>query len=176
MTMNLYPPARTSSPFGNGRLFETGSEGVSVSVLEIRGGSDLAEPFAISGADAIAPGTVVSIDPQNPGQLRLADEAYDRLVAGCVSGANGVNPGLIMQQEGSEADGDFPVALSGRVYCLADASGGPIAPGDLLTTSDTTGHLMAVRDFQQAQGAVIGKAMSSLDAGQGFVLVLVSLQ
>lgn len=36
-----------------------------------------------------------------------------------------------MQQEGTVADGSFPVALSGRVYCWADAAYGAIQPGDL---------------------------------------------
>jgi hypothetical protein len=145
-------------------------------VLQITGGSDLAEPFEIGGAENIEPGMVVAIDPQQPGQLRIADKAYDRTVAGCVSGANGVNPGLTMQQDGTVADEAFPVALSGRVYCWADASHGPIQPGDLLTTSDTPGHAMKVTDYAMGQGAILGKAMSSLDEGKGLVLVLVTLQ
>jgi hypothetical protein len=68
------------------------------------------------------------------------------------------------------------VALSGRVYCLADASDGPIAPGDLLTTSDTPGHARRVDDHTRAQGAVLGKALTRLESGRGLVLVLVSLQ
>jgi len=68
------------------------------------------------------------------------------------------------------------VALSGRVYCWADASHGPIQPGDLLTTSDTPGHVMAVTDYEKAQGATIGKAMTGLTEGRGFILVLVALQ
>ena len=35
---------------------------------------------------------------------------------------------------------------------------------------------MKVLDHSRAQGAILGKAMSSLDAGQGLVMVLVSLQ
>lgn len=35
---------------------------------------------------------------------------------------------------------------------------------------------MKVTDFSRAQGAVIGKAMTSLEAGKDLVLVLVSLQ
>ena len=58
----------------------------------------------------------------------------------------------------------------------ADASKGPIQPGDLLTTSNTPGHAMKVTDYTRAQGATIGKAMGSLDEGQGLVLVLVALQ
>jgi hypothetical protein len=81
-----------------------------------------------------------------------------------------------MQQEGSIADGSVPVALSGRVYCWADATYGPIQPGNLLTTSDTPGHAMRASDYERAQGAMIGKAMSALGEGRGLVLVLVTLQ
>jgi hypothetical protein len=66
--------------------------------------------------------------------------------------------------------------LTGRVYCWADASYAPIEPGDLLTTSDTPGHAMKVTNHKKAQGAIIGKAMTSLKEGKGLVLVLVTLQ
>ena len=46
----------------------------------------------------------------------------------------------------------------------------------LLRYYDVTGHVMKVVDYPKAQGAVIGKAMGSLDEGRGLVLVLVSLQ
>jgi hypothetical protein len=46
----------------------------------------------------------------------------------------------------------------------------------LLTTSSTPGHAMKVTDHARAQGAILGKAMSSLAEGKGMVLVLVSLQ
>jgi hypothetical protein len=62
------------------------------------------------------------------------------------------------------------------VYCKVDASYGAIEPGDLLTTSPTTGHAMKVRDHGKASGAILGKAMTALDSGRGLVLVLVSLQ
>jgi len=35
---------------------------------------------------------------------------------------------------------------------------------------------MKVLDYAKAQGAILGKAMSGLDAGTGLVLVLVTLQ
>lgn len=102
--------------------------------------------------------------------------AYDNRVAGIISGAGGVEPGMFMGQSGSVADGKYPVALTGRVYCLADAGQHPIQPGDLLTTSAVTGHAMKVIDHNRAQGAIIGKAMTALPQGKGLVLVLVSLQ
>lgn len=151
--------------------------------LKITGGADFAENFEINpeteltgSASKIETGVVVSIDPANPGKLTLCAQAYDRRVAGVISGAGGINPGLVMNQEGTLADGNRPVALSGRVYVWVDASKGAIQPGDLLTTSSTPGHAMKATDAKKAQGAIIGKAMTSLKEGKGLVLVLVTLQ
>jgi hypothetical protein len=142
--------------------------------LTIRGGADIAEPFPMSHAN-IPKGSVMVIDEENPGQLRRSSEPYDTHVAGIVSGANGINPGLSLRQEGALDEGQN-VALTGRVYVLADASNGTIKPGDLLTTSSTPGHAMKVTDHFRAQGAILGKAMSALNEGKGMVLVLVTLQ
>jgi hypothetical protein len=152
------------------------SNNCSVATLTIRGGADLAEPFKISpGKDEVPQGAVVVIDENNPGHLTLSDLPYDTRVAGVVSGANGVNPGIQMQQQGL-LEGDRNVALSGRVYVQADASYGAIKPGDLLTTSATPGYAMKVSDHGKAQGAILGKAMTGLKDGKGTVLVLVTLQ
>ena len=147
-------------------------------VLEITGGSDLSEQFEIRGIEAEispSPGMVVSIDPERPGELVVSNNAYDWRVAGIISGAGGLSPGMLMGQNGSDADGGYPVALSGRVYCWADASNGPIEPGDLLTTSETPGHAIKVTDHDRAHGAIIGKAMTGIEEGKGLVLVLVAL-
>ena len=154
---------------------------ITTQVLQITGGSDLSEQFEVNEAARdsnarIEPGMVVSIDAEKPGELKLATEAYDRGVAGVLSGAGGVKPGMLMGQSGSLANGKYAVALTGRVYCQVDASYGAIQPGDLLTTSGTTGHAMRVADHGRATGAIIGKAMTSLKSGKGLVLVLVSLQ
>jgi hypothetical protein len=154
-----------------------GSGLITTSVLQITGGADLSEQFDIESAEgAIQPGMVVCIDPEHPGQLAVSTRAYDRTVAGIVSGAGGVNPGMLMGHQGTIADGKHPVALTGRVYCWADASTGPILPGDLLTTSARPGHAMKVTDPSRGQGAILGKAMASLEQGTGLVLVLVTLQ
>lgn len=157
---------------------------VSVKALEITGGADFAENFDVSAEkyagnpseSEIQPGMVVAIDPANPGKLSLSGRAYDRRVAGIISGAGGVKPGMTMGQEQTLANGKYPVALSGRVYVWVDAARGAIQPGDLLTTSATPGHAMKARHTAQAQGAIIGKAMTGLKAGKGLVLVLVTLQ
>lgn len=151
--------------------------------LQIDAGADLAEHYdvaaAISGDALIAPqpGMVVSIDSSQVGKLAVSAKAYDRRVAGIISGAGDVKPGLTLSQPGTVADGDYPVAAVGRVWCLVDAdANGPIEAGDMLTTSETAGHAMRVSDPATASGAIIGKAMSSLDKGRGLVLVLVNLQ
>ncbi|MGH7454459.1 MAG: hypothetical protein ACRENG_24100 [bacterium] len=54
-------------------------------VLEITGGCDLAEPFEISESQPIPKGALVIIDEENPGQLKLSHQAYDKRVAGVVS-------------------------------------------------------------------------------------------
>jgi len=143
-------------------------------VLTITGGADIAEAFEISASE-IAKGSTVVIDADNAGKLKLSHQVYDERVAGAVSGARGVTPGISLHQEGL-VDGTHNVALSGRVYVKADASFGAIQPGDLLTRSDTPGHAMKVADHAKSQGAVLGKAMSSLQEGNGPVLVLVTLQ
>lgn len=146
---------------------------VTVNSLQITGGSDLAEPFKTT--QQLPPGSLVVIDPSQPGRLLPSTRAYDRRVAGVVSGANHIQPGVMLEQL-NPGQGRQQVALSGRVYALADTSNGPIRPGDLLTTSGNAAHAMKATDLQRAQGAIIGKAMSSLDHGEGFVLILVSLQ
>jgi hypothetical protein len=170
----------SSSPSSNTngiRIYENGN--VSLKVLQITGGSDLSEDFDVRAVkeDLLpAPGMVVSIDPENPGDLMVSDKSYDRKVAGIISGAGGVKPGMLMGQKGSAADGTSPVALTGRVYCWVDAVKGSVEPGDLLTTSETPGHAMKVTNYAMAQGAILGKAMTPLDRGKGLVLVLVALQ
>ncbi len=163
----------------NGDLYLVGdlttAGSISTTVLTIRGGADVAEPFEMTKPDEMEPGSVVIIDEDNAGKLKLSTDANDRRVAGIISGAGGVKPGLRLHQEGV-LEGDHHVALSGRVYVKADASLAAIKPGDLLTTSDTPGHAMKVRDHDKSQGAILGKAMTRLEKGTGLVLVLVTLQ
>jgi hypothetical protein len=153
-----------------------GGDNVSVCSLTVRGGCDIAEPFEMSRSEKEIPkGAVVVIDEDNPGHLKMSDRACDRRVAGIISGANGVNTGVKLTQEGVFENGQN-VALSGRVYVQADAGNGSIVPGDLLTTSEVPGHAMKVTDHAKAQGAILGKAMTGLKEGSGLILVLVTLQ
>lgn len=153
----------------------TDSSRLVVDIVEIRGGADLAEPFMVSDIQPIPVGSALVIDDINPGKLKLSDEPYDRRIAGVASGANGLQPGLLLTQ-GTPLDGSVLVAMSGRVFAFATAKNGSIRPGDLLTTSDISGHLMKATDTERAKGAVVGKAMSILETGEGLVLTLINLQ
>jgi hypothetical protein len=120
-------------PGGGTQLMRLGNTGdliitrsIVTPVLQITGGTDVAEPFKMSRENTPM-GAVVIIDEQNVGRLKLSEFAYDTRVAGIVSGANGINPGISLSQKGT-TEGGQNVALSGRVYVLADASSSRIPP------------------------------------------------
>ena len=152
---------------------EIASATTGATLIEFGEGLDYAEGFDVSDKSKIAPGMVLVIDADNPGKLAVSETPYDRKVAGIVAGANGLGSAVRLGAEQFDLD----VALAGRVYCNVDATYGAIQPGDLLTTSSTPGHAMKVTDHTRAPGAVLGKAMESLEEGRkGQILVLVTLQ
>jgi hypothetical protein len=142
-------------------------------VMELGAGLDYAEGFDVSARDKIEPGSVLIIDADNPGKLVISNTPYDTKVAGIVAGAKGLGSGVRL----GAGQFDYDVALAGRVYCKVDATDEAVKPGDLLTTSSTPGHAMKAVDYTHAQGAILGKAMESLEKGhKGKILVLVTLQ
>ena len=137
--------------------------------------ADCAEDFdiAITEAEVIEPGTVMVLDQH--GALQPSQHAYDKRVAGVISGAGDYKPGIVLDKQPSD-NPRLPIALLGKVYCKVDAQQAPIAIGDLLTTSPTAGHAMKAEDPCRAFGAVIGKALRPLSAGQGLIPILIALQ
>jgi hypothetical protein len=136
-------------------------------------GNDCAEEFDITDAAAIEPGTVMVID--NDGSLLPSDQAYDKRVAGVISGAGNYKPGIVLDKQQSQR-ARVPIALVGKVYCKVDARYSRVEVGDLLTTSPTLGHAMKAEDPLKAFGAVIGKALQSLAIGRDLIPILVALQ
>jgi hypothetical protein len=134
-------------------------------------GADCAEEFDVD-SDAAEPGSVLTIGAG--GRLRPCTDAYDRRVAGVVSGAGRLQPGIVLDSHRSE--NRLPVALTGKVYCKVDAGYDAVEVGDLLTTSGTLGHAMKAADPSRAFGATLGKAMQPLHTGIGLVPILVALQ
>lgn len=136
--------------------------------------ADCAEDFDVAGTVDIDCGTVVTLSDEGGVEPSLA--AYDRRVAGIVSGAGNYRPAIVLDKQADSAGRRVPVALLGKVWCKVDARSAAIAVGDLLTTSATPGHAMKADDPVRAFGAVIGKALRAMPGGTGLIPVLVTLQ
>lgn len=133
--------------------------------------ADCAEDFDIE--EGVEPGMVMVLGEE--GVLRQSHQAYDKRVAGVISGAGGYKPGIVLDKQQSRSNRK-PLALLGKVFCKVDAQFGAIEVGDLLTTSSTPGHAMRADDPMKAFGAVIGKALRSLKEGQELIPILIALQ
>jgi hypothetical protein len=133
-------------------------------------GADCAERFELY--DDAEPGDVVVLEAG--GNVRRSRDAYDRTVAGVISGAGALRPGIVLNSQ--QIQQSVPVALVGRVFCRVDARDHAVSVGDLLTTSDTPGHAMVAADASRAFGSVLGKALAPMAGGLGLIPVLVCLQ
>jgi hypothetical protein len=156
--------------FFDGDVVVTGTLTAKIDVVL---GADCAEEFDVVATEEIEPGTVMVLDEH--AALRPSQQAYDRKVAGVISGAGSYRPGIILDKKES-SENRMPLALVGKVYCKVDARYAPIEVGDLLTTSATLGHAMKAEDPLKAFGAVIGKALHPLEVGQGMIPILITLQ
>lgn len=135
--------------------------------------ADCAEEFPLAAGTLAAPGEVVRLAEN--GHVAPVTQAYDRRVAGIVAGAGDLRPGLVLGRDASGRNA-VPVAMMGRVWCRATAANGVIGIGDPLVSADLNGHAMLATDTARAMGAIIGKAIDPLDAGEGMIRVLVNLQ
>jgi hypothetical protein len=159
-----------------GQIFLTNENGVHMVIVDgnsgdvVLGNADVAEEFDV--ADDVEPGCVVRIG--EGGRLERSDRALDPSVIGVVSGG-GYKPAIVLDRRDTGCR-RLPVAMLGKVTCLADATRTPIRAGTLLTSSATLGHAMAVTDPRAAAGAIIGKALGDLLAGQGRIPMLVALR
>jgi hypothetical protein len=163
----------------NGRIFLRNESGEVALLLDGSVGdvqimnADCAENFSVAKSTELEPGDVAVFDDES--SLRRSSQAYDRRVAGVISGAAGARPGIVLGQVPSSND-RLPVALIGCVYCKVDARFGSIEVGDLLTTSSTPGHAMKAADPVKAIGSVIGKALASISDGCELIPIMVALQ
>lgn len=138
----------------------------------ILGNADCAEDWDLADGEPCVPGAVMVLDEE--GALCQCRRGYDTAVAGVISGAGALKPGIVLDRR-STGHARAPLAVMGKVFCQVDASFGSIRAGMLLTTSPNPGHAMAA-DLAQAFGAVLGKALKPLSGGCGLVPVIVSLQ
>jgi hypothetical protein len=73
--------------------------------------SDCAEDFDVTGEPEVGPGTVMVIDRESG--LRQSNQAYDKKVAGVVSGGGDFKPGIVLGKRASPAR-RMPIALVGK--------------------------------------------------------------
>ena len=137
-------------------------------------GGDFAESVDVSGdRNKYEPGDLLVIDPDKPGNFLKSAEPYATSVTGIYS----TKPGTVGRRQTTPKSLDeVPMAMVGIVPTKVSAENGPIHPGDLLVSSSTLGYAMKGTDRSRMLGAVIGKALGSLDAGKGVVEAVVTLQ
>jgi hypothetical protein len=139
-------------------------------------GADYAESVDVTGdRTKYAPGDILVIDPDAPGSFLKSNQPYSTMVAGVYS----TQPGFVGRKHPANdpaSVNEIPMAMVGRVPTRVSAENGPIKIGDLLVTSSTVGYAMKGTDRSQMLGAVIGKALGSLDSGTGVIEVLITLQ
>jgi hypothetical protein len=134
---------------------------------------DCAEYFELAESEPPEPGSVMVLD--DDGKLRQSEGAYDKKVAGVISGAGDYRPGIILGQNQTSTP-KVALAMLGKVFCKVDAIPGPIGVGDLLTTSLRVGHAMRADDPERSFGTIIGKALRPWRDGLGLIPILVALQ
>ncbi|MGN6184316.1 MAG: hypothetical protein ACTHQM_11750 [Thermoanaerobaculia bacterium] len=123
----------------------------------------------------LEPATVVVLDEVLGNGVKPSHRAYDTTVAGVVS----ARPGIALGEAGV---GKEQIATTGRVRVKVDATVAPIRVGDLLVTSDKSGFAMKSIPVDIAgismhrPGTIVGKALESIESGEGEILVLLSLQ
>ena len=124
------------------------------------------------------PGEVLVISAETQGgshTFARSDSSYATNVAGIYS----TKPGFIGQRwetDDPRLKNEIPMAVVGIVPCWVSAENGPIQRGDLLVSSTTPGHAMKGTDRLKLIGAIVGKALGTLEAGLGQIDVLVALQ
>jgi hypothetical protein len=107
--------------------------------------------------------------------LHESQHAYDKRVAGVISGAGDYKPAIVLDKQPASGNRSA-IALLGKAFCKVDAGYASVEVGDLLTTSDTPGHAMKAVNSTKAFGAVVGKALRPLSQGCGLIPILIALQ
>jgi len=138
----------------------------------LSGAADVAEWVPVTGP--AEPGTILELDPQEPGAYRPSQGACSMLVGGVVS----TEPGFVL---GSPTHYLLPttnaqalLALSGIVPVKVTNEAGPILPGDLLVSSSTPGYAMRWAGPGPCPCALVGKALGPMTDDRGMILVLLT--
>jgi hypothetical protein len=201
----------------SGYFYDTGSEGTykglyadvitsdsidvdQLTVSFINGAAaDVAEYFHDTYSNT-EPGDVVVADEQNKESVVKSIKPYQTGIVGVITTRPlmVLGSGIVADDKSRKTvDGGVAamLALTGRVPVKVTGENGPIMPGDMLTSSSTSGHAMKwtlldvteAKDFEEMKSilaenerrrnAIIGKAVESFSgSGTGRIMVLISLQ
>lgn len=137
-------------------------------------GGDYAEDVKTKGhSRQYEPGDVLVISSKSSSDVEKSREPYSTSVAGVYA----TKPGVIGKRDSmAKVVDEVPMAMVGIVPTKVSTENGPIHRGDLLVTSARPGYAMKGTERSRLVGAVIGKAMGSLDSGNGTIEVLITLQ
>lgn len=139
-------------------------------------GSDFAETFTVESGTC-EPGDVVVLGGTGGRVIRKCSEPNDPRLVGVYS----TRPGILGADKGGETrvdPGDIPVAITGIVPTKVSCENGPVAPGDMLTTSSMRGYAMKATGVLvngitiYPTGSILGKALRGLEQGEGVIEVL----
>jgi hypothetical protein len=103
----------------------------------------------------------LSLDNRNHAPLLLSLTNVSKLTVSLVSGF-------------SDRDSRPLLALIGRVPVKATTETGPIRIGDILTSSSKPGYAMRCSKKEICEGNFIGKALETLEYGEGLILMLIT--
>ena len=156
-----------SITFADGTVQSTAYTGVSC-------GGDFAESVDTPPTTPkFQPGDVLVLTADGDGDVTESAQPYSSMVAGIYS----TKPGYVGRRlTGPRRQDEVPLAMVGIVPTKVSAENGPIRRGDLLVTASLRGYAMKGTDRKRMLGAVVGKAMGSLDSGTSVIEVLVTLQ
>ncbi|MBI4370623.1 MAG: hypothetical protein HY547_10395 [Elusimicrobia bacterium] len=141
---------------------------------------DLAEVFV--GGEKMEAGDIVVLRNAASNAMFKSSKPYEDGLAGVYSTA----PGLVLGSRGVEEgtiglafgghpkmkEGEFPLALVGRVPVKATDEGGKIEAGDRVTSSSKPGFAMKAAKA----GRVLGVALESFEGKEGKVFIMVNPQ
>jgi hypothetical protein len=146
----------------------------------------IGERFEVHPDGEYEVGDLLVIDPDSP-YLVLSTAANDTKVIGVVGPSVDYRDGelmvIVLGYHGAKPDESLDADSTRTVARIkVDASQGAIKRGDLLTTSPTPGHAMKAQPVDvggveiHRPGTIIGKALESLDSGQGLIEAFIALQ
>lgn len=167
--VKLTAGSAASITFADGTVQSTAYTGVTC-------GGDYAESVDVAGVrTSYEPGDVLVIGPDSGSDVVKSSDPYSTLVTGVYS----TRPGVVGRRQTTDLKAsktEVPMAMIGIVPTKVSDENGSIKRGDLLVTSSMPGYAMKGTDRGRMLGAVIGKALGTLESGTGLIEVVVTLQ